>query len=433
MNNKLKVKNIDKHPAFAYILTLLFSIFVLLRPQEILPSLDGFPIIAILSVLILIVIFSAHRPLQFVPQHYFLMAIYPVVVISGILGWNNNGFMHANFYLNSALIPLFIFSVVFTSNERQTKFMWLSLIISVFLVHNGHVQQNSADGFGWSGSHFVGADRITYVGFFADPNDLGIFFIINIAFSLYFLNNSSFIGKALALGSFFALIYGIYMTDSRGAMMSLAGLFFAYFIVKYGGIRAILFSLVLAPVGLVVMSSFRAVSSQDASSKGRLYAWWDGLEMLKSNPLWGVGQGNFVEHHGLVAHNTYVQVAAELGLIGYLLWSSVLFLTLYLGFNCIQLSKTLDKNKHSFELVKELQLNATLFYSLCGYAMCSFFLSRNLFIGFYMIAGLLIASYLRIVKLDSSFQVDYKLAMKKVIVAAISMLIIIWITLKFTL
>ena len=71
MNNTLKVTNTETHPSFAFILTLLFSIFVLLRPQEILTSLHGFPIIAILSVLTLLVIFSAHRPLQFVPQHYF--------------------------------------------------------------------------------------------------------------------------------------------------------------------------------------------------------------------------------------------------------------------------------------------------------------------------------------------------------------------------
>jgi len=433
MNNKLKVKNIDKQPSFAFILTLLFSICVLFRPQEIFPFLYGFPLIAILSALLLIVIFSAHRPIQFVPQHYCLLAMYPVVIISGILGWNNNGFSQANIYFNSALIPLIIFSIVFTTSERQIKFMWLSLIVSAFMVHNGHTQQTSADGFGWSGTKYVEQGRITYVGFFKDPNDLGIFFILNFPFALYFIRHSSFIGKCLSFCALGSLFYGIYMTNSRGSMIALAGVFFAYFIIKHGGAKAILSGLILAPVGLVVMSSFRAVSSEGASAKGRLWAWWDGLEMLKANPIWGVGSGNFLEHHGLVAHNTYVQVAAELGLTGYLLWSSILFLTLYIGFNCSQLSKTIKDSEIKSELTKELKLNATLFYSLCGFSMCSFFLTRNLFIGFYMIAGMLIASYLRIIKLDNSFEVDYKVAMKKVIIAAFSMLIIIWITLKFTL
>lgn len=433
MNNRFQVENKDKYPASAFILTLLFSIFVLLRPQELFPFLYDVPVIAILSVLTLIIIFSAHRPIKLVPQHYFLLALYPVVVISGVLGWHDNGLTQANIYFNSALIPLFIFSMVFTSSDRQTKFMWLSLIISAFLVHNGYVQQTSADGFGWSGSKYVEDGRITYLGILGDPNDLGIFFILNIPFALYFFRNSSFIGKVIALCAICWLLYGIYMTNSRGAMIALTGVLAAYFIIKYGGVKAILSSLILSPVALVVMSSFRAVSADEASAKGRLWAWWDGLEMLKSNPIWGVGSGNFIDHHGRVAHNTYVQVAAELGLTGYILWSSILFLTLYLGFNCIQLSKTLKKSDTPVELIQELQLNATLFYSLCGFAMCSFFLTRNLFIGFYMIAGMLIASYLRIIKLDSSFQVDYVIAMKKVITAAFSMLIIIWITLKFTL
>jgi O-antigen ligase len=433
MNNRFKVENKDKHPAFAFILTLLFSVFVLLRPQEIFPILYGVPVIAVLSVLTLIVIFSSYRPIKLVPQHYFLLALYPVVFISGVLGWNNNGLTQANFYFNSALIPLIIFSIVFTSANRQTKFMWLSLIISAFLVHNGHVQQNSADGFGWSGSQYVEKGRITYLGILGDPNDLGIFFILNIPFALYFFKNASFTGKLLSVCALSWLFYGIYMTNSRGAMIALSGVLAAYFIIKYGGVKAIISSLILAPVGLVVMSSFRAVSSDEASAKGRLWAWWDGLEMLKSNPIWGVGSGNFLEHHGRVAHNTYVQIAAELGLTGYILWSSILFLTLYLGFNCIQLSKTLKNSEVTAELIQELQLNATLFYSLCGFAMCSFFLTRNLFIGFYMIAGMLIASYLRIIEIDSTFKVDYSIAMKKVIIAAFSMLIIIWITLKFTL
>jgi len=433
MKTKLHIESKENHPSFAFILTLLFSIFVLLRPQEVFPSLHGIPVVAVLSVLTIIVISSAHRPIKLVPQHYFLMALYPVVIISGVLGWNNLGLTQANYYFNSALIPLLIFSMVFTSAERQTKFMWLSLIISAFLVHNGYVQQNSSDGFGWSGSKYVEQGRITYLGILGDPNDLGIFFILNIPFALYFVKNSTFIGKTLAFCAVSWLLYGIYMTNSRGAMISLSGVLAAYFIIKYGGVKAIISSLILAPIGLVVISSFRAVSSGEASAKGRLWAWWDGLEMLKANPIWGVGSGNFLEHHGRVAHNTYVQIAAELGLTGYILWSSILFLTLYLGFNCIQLSKALKKNDITAELIQELQLNATLFYSLLGFAMCSFFLTRNLFIGFYMIAGMLIASYLRIIKIDSSFEVDYKVAMKKVIIAAFSMLIIIWITLKFTL
>jgi hypothetical protein len=41
----------------------------------------------------------------------------------------------------------------------------------------------------------------------------------------------------------------------------------------------------------------------------------------------GVGQACFQNHHYLTAHNSYVLVLAELGLIGMVIWSSILALS----------------------------------------------------------------------------------------------------------
>ena len=38
--------------------------------------------------------------------------------------------------------------------------------------------------------------------------------------------------------------------------------------------------------------------------------------MLKSKPVFGVGYGRFTEFHRKVAHNSFVQTAAELGMLG---------------------------------------------------------------------------------------------------------------------
>ncbi len=47
--------------------------------------------------------------------------------------------------------------------------------------------------------------------------------------------------------------------------------------------------------------------------------------MFKAYPLFGVGQQQFVEHHILTAHNSYVLAAAELGFPGLLLFSIVMY------------------------------------------------------------------------------------------------------------
>ena len=47
--------------------------------------------------------------------------------------------------------------------------------------------------------------------------------------------------------------------------------------------------------------------------------------MWKTNPLSGVGYGLFTEHHFLTAHSSFVLTLAELGPLGILLWTAVIY------------------------------------------------------------------------------------------------------------
>jgi len=424
----------DKSPAFTFVLTLIYAFFIFIRPQELIISLYDIPFIAILSVIILLVIALAHRPLKFTPQYALLLLIYPTAVISGLLnGWLGEGVQQANKYMTACLIPLFIFSTVFTSPSRKKGFMWLSLISACIFVHNGHIQQNSFDGFGWSGTEYVEDGRIRYLGIFKDPNDLGVFFMMNIPFALYFLKHSNAFSKIIASLCLTSIFYGIYMTNSRGTMLAVIGITGLYLLLKYGGVKAIIPGLIFTPIIAFVVSTFRAVSSQEASAMGRLWAWWDGLEMLKAKPFFGVGSNNFIEHHGRVAHNTYIQMAAELGLAGYLLWTTILFLTLAMGFAAVMYTKKHLPEDLTEEVKKELALCSTFFYSLCGFAITAFFLTRNFFIVFYMIAGLAISSYYRLIALNKGISLlIIKNTIIKIITLEIILLIFIYIILKLT-
>ena len=216
-------------------------------------------------------------------------------------------------------------------------------------------------------------------------------------------------------------------------MLALAGMLALYLLITYGGTKAIILGLTLSPPAIFVASIFRTVSSQEASAMGRLWAWWDGLEMLKANPIFGVGSNNFMDHHGKVAHNTYIQIAAELGVVGYLLWMSILLLTLYMGYSVILFIKNIDKEKLSEAMKIEGALCTACFYSLCGFSMTAFFITRHRFIIFYMFVGIAIASYFR-VKNTVGFEnlSDYNIAAKPIVFVALSILIFIYIILKFT-
>jgi O-antigen ligase len=63
-------------------------------------------------------------------------------------------------------------------------------------------------------------------------------------------------------------------------------------------------------------SRFQEIDSSEASAQGRIQSWAAGLQMLKSQPILGVGFGHFGDYNQLTAHNSFVHSFAELGVIG---------------------------------------------------------------------------------------------------------------------
>jgi O-antigen ligase len=57
-------------------------------------------------------------------------------------------------------------------------------------------------------------------------------------------------------------------------------------------------------------------TTSEGTSQSRIQLWDDGFQMLKGSPFTGVGIGQFAKNAGHVAHNTFIQAYAELGLLG---------------------------------------------------------------------------------------------------------------------
>lgn len=71
------------------------------------------------------------------------------------------------------------------------------------------------------------------------------------------------------------------------------------------------------------LTTIRDVSN---SSQYRVEMWAASLDMVKGNPVFGIGPGNFREWSGrLIGHNSAVEIQGELGPIGLLLWISMIY------------------------------------------------------------------------------------------------------------
>ena len=410
--------NEEKDSTAAFFFLFLYTASTLIRPHEMFQASTEWVLIKTFAIITFCLVLMVQRPLKLYPQHWMLLALIPLIIMSGFLnGSGMFGIEEAKKLFISAIIPLFLMSACITTIKRQHILMVVCLIAALLMVHNGHVQQTAYEGYGWAlNSHSVGyidlgERRITYLGFFNDPNDLGMFLVMNIPFAFYFYNKGQFLLKLTMLATLCALGYGVYLTGSRGSMLGAGGLLGVYLLVVNAGPKLFITTVILSPIAATIVASLQ--SNIDASANGRLEAWYAGIQMLMHNPIFGIGKGQFFDHHGLVAHNSYIHVAGELGIPGYSLWGGALIFTVLTGYLIIKASKLKNKpDDKSCEVTKEERLafenerllNKTLFFSMIGFMITGFFISRMFTLLLFIFMGMTVASHIRIVKLNSEYK-----------------------------
>jgi O-antigen ligase len=91
--------------------------------------------------------------------------------------------------------------------------------------------------------------------------------------------------------------------------------------------------IVLAIAGVMAVATIQSTGyREDESAMGRVEAWSEGWDLLKSHPIIGVGKGQFREYHKKDTHSSYVRAGAELGLLGLYAFMGMIYsvgLTIY--------------------------------------------------------------------------------------------------------
>jgi hypothetical protein len=116
------------------------------------------------------------------------------------------------------------------------------------------------------------------------------------------------------------LLWGTYMTHSRGAVLALVAVVIVAVRKRIGTIPA----LMLAGVVFLGASALNFTGGRDISTAAgadRTALWGDGMQLLKSHPIFGIGMGQMPDYATQTAHNSIVVCAAELGLFGLFWWS----------------------------------------------------------------------------------------------------------------
>jgi putative inorganic carbon (HCO3(-)) transporter len=211
--------------------------------------------------------------------------------------------------------------------------------------------------------------RVCSVGMLSDPNDFGQALVVSLPllFGLYQkgrnLRNLVMVGLPMA-----NVLYTINLTHSRGALLGVGSLLFFGVRDRLGTVRTTLM-MAIGGAGAMVfnMTGGRAYTANEESAGGRIDAWSEGLRMLFSHPLTGVGVGSFTDYHPYTAHNSFVLCFAELGLLGYFIWLGLIVVT-YKG-----MTRAIEMAPNNSE---ERRMASLLRASLIGFLTCAFFLSK---------------------------------------------------------
>ena len=221
-------------------------------------------------------------------------------------------------------------------------------------------------------------------GIFGNSNDMALFLVTLVPIAIAMLLRArNFAVKTIFAFTTVLMIAAIVVTYSRGGFIGLviALGFLAWRLgnqrrleILIAGFVFVIGFLALAPGGYglrlasIVIPSLDPVGSAEAR-RGELTR---SLYVALRHPLLGIGMGNYapeMSYHGLVTHNSYTQVGAEMGLVA--LYCYTMFLVAPLRKLAQIARETFDvrANSHFYYLSVGLQA------ALLGYMVCSFFAS----------------------------------------------------------
>jgi len=230
-----------------------------------------------------------------------LLLVSVMLILSGVLLsilFNENYRAGFGIFKSWFLVPIlfsFLLYIIFDSKENLEK-VFLSIYLSAAIV-------------GFISIVYKTLGIVTYdnrlEAFYSSPNYLAIYLSSSIFFGFYFIAKS-FLEKAYSKKFFvhlfltLLLLLSLYFTYSYGAWLAvfIALLFTIFFSVPQKKfLISILFFIIAATILVFQFNTSKFSSlvnfSQRSSFSSRIMIWDASFLMIKQNPVWGIGPGNF--------------------------------------------------------------------------------------------------------------------------------------------
>jgi O-antigen ligase len=366
-----------------YLGLLFYFFFFFIRPQDWYPALYNKPVDVIIFSIILIISIVTREFYFSLKNNYFRIYIvwFIFVVFSNIIHGDIDGTMiWFEHYRNYFIIFICLFSAANSPFKTKILIWFVILLASVLALQNHQMIQS---GVGWAGQSLGWGDerRARWVGQWDGMGSYCLIFVSLFPFLLWY----SLLAKRVPYKLLYLIIglwifYGGFLTKARGGLIASLATIGVYYIDRFRNVKAILIVVVII-IGFFALAPgrFTNFNDDDDSASNRIVVWDQGYEMLQYNPLWGIGRGHYQRYTGsIMAHNTFLNIAGETGIIGLFLWLSLL----YLCMKGLLLSRKVCQPEM-------LPIVNGLLYCLIGYQFSSFFVTTEteLLYVYYALAG----------------------------------------------
>lgn len=279
------------------------------------------PIIILISVLWIVGLLGDRQ----IPKFTFPIIFFIILVFLSLFVGNINSENY--FSIESGVIEViklfggiaWMFSIFFVARERPSFILPIGATVSIIVAFAFALLTIYLT--------FIGESRPS--GPFQNPNIYANYLLLNICFTGYvahtWISESSKRIQQILLPIAGVLVLGLFQTGSRGAIIGLlvaAGFIFFFWLrqnlreVTIGSI------LVISIAGLagIINSYFDILYLSDRLEKGvedRFTTWSVAFEAFQSNPVFGIGYGQFPQYlpyGSFGVHNTYLSLLTELGI-----------------------------------------------------------------------------------------------------------------------
>jgi probable O-glycosylation ligase (exosortase A-associated) len=331
-----------------YIGLLAFLLVMELQPGELYPQLASLHLERVVAGVLLVSFLIHGGKLRFpMPTRWFL-AFYGAMIVSIPLAfWRGNAAVSCISFLE--IVVYVLFATALLTTESRVRWFILTYVLLVDWL-GGSALWNYAHGILIVRMNIERAIGITTSA--GDPNTMATTLLMAMPLSIALMARSN----PIWMRSIAAVSIGLYLVTivDTGSRAAAAGVVFLVVLLLFRKPKNLIYLPILVALGpmvwMVIPQQYKARYEtvihlkSDDSYQNRILSWHGGIAMFESNPITGIGAGDYADANGmkfwpgngrktfLNAHSLYFKLLGELGLVGVFTFGGYLICVFRLNF-----------------------------------------------------------------------------------------------------